>query len=110
MVRWGWKRRVVTPLSIGIAGVATLGLTGKSGPAPVVFHPTVSDYAQVSTSTTPPTQAQCFSVNRRCFSPQAIQSAYNLSPLYQNNEKGQGETIAIVDSYGSDTIAHDLHV
>ena len=49
--------------------------------AAVVMHPTVSDYAQVSTSTTPPTQAQCASatpVKRRCFSPQAIQAASNL--------------------------------
>src|SRR5437870_4720822 len=77
------------------------------------MHPTVSDYAQVSTSTTPPTQAQCANatpVKRRCFSPQAIQAAYNLGPLYSAGLNGTGMTIAIVDSYGSDTIAHDLHV
>ncbi len=43
-------------------------------------------------------------------SAQAIQSAYNLSPLYAAGLNGKGITIAIVDSYGSDTIAHDLHV
>ncbi len=81
--------------------------------AAVVMHPAVSDYVQVSTSTTPPTQAQCANatpVKRRCFSPQAIQAAYNLGPLYAAGLNGRGMTIAIVDSYGSDTIAHDLHV
>jgi subtilase family serine protease len=67
-------------------------------------------YAQITTSATPPTEAQCESVGRRCFTPQAIQSAYNVGPLYAKGWNGKGMTIAIVDSYGSDTIAHDLHV
>ncbi len=74
------------------------------------MHPTVSDYVQINSSTTPPTEAQCFSVGRRCFAPQAIQAAYNLGPLYAAGLNGHGMTIAIVDAYGSDTIAHDLHV
>jgi subtilase family serine protease len=39
-----------------------------------------------------------------------VQSAYNVGPLYAGGITGEGETIAIIDSYGSDTIAHDLHV
>src|SRR5262249_43752484 len=73
-------------------------------------NPVVPDYAFISASNTPPTQAQCASAGRRCFSPQAIQSAYNLGPLYALGKNGAGMTIAIVDSYGSDTMAHDLHV
>jgi subtilase family serine protease len=65
---------------------------------------------QLTTSSTPPTEQQCESVGRRCFSPQAIQAAYNVGPLYANHVTGKGVTIAIVDSYGSDTITHDLHV
>ncbi|MEP7055613.1 MAG: S53 family peptidase, partial [Actinomycetota bacterium] len=75
-----------------------------------IAHPTVSDWVQVNSSTTPPTEAQCFSAGRRCFSPQAIQAAYNVGPLYAGGFTGRGQTIAIVDSYGSDTMAHDLHV
>jgi subtilase family serine protease len=91
---------------------AAIALPGPSSvaAAAVVMHPTVSDYVQISSSTTPPTQAQCNSVKRRCFSPQAIQAAYNLGPLYLAGHDGRGMTIAIVDAYGSDTIAHDLHV
>lgn len=78
-------------------------------PSPVV-QPAVSDYVQVTNSATPPTQAQCASVGRRCFTPQSTRAAYNVNPLYAAGNDGHGITIAIVDSYGSDTMAHDLHV
>ncbi|TMC00270.1 MAG: protease [Chloroflexi bacterium] len=64
----------------------------------------------MTASNTPPTQAQCISAGRRCFTPQTTAAAYNLGPLYAKGWNGKGVTIAIVDSYGSDTIAHDLHV
>ena len=107
-------RRIV--LSFGLVlGLAVLAaLAGGRGsastaalPAP---QPTVSDYVQLTTSETPPTQAQCNSVGRRCFTPQSTRASYNLNPLYANGVDGRGVTIAIVDSFGSDTIAHDLHV
>ncbi len=96
--------------SIATFGVALAGPASAAPAAVAVFHPTVAEYVQMSTSNTPPTQAQCASVHRTCFSPQAIQSAYDLGPLYGKGLNGKGITIAIVDSYGSDTIAHDLHV
>jgi len=107
------KRRLGR-FAVAVLGAA-IALPGPSSiaAAAVVMHPTVSDFVQVSTSTTPPTQAQCamaVPVKRRCFSPQAIQSAYNLGPLYAKGLNGHGMTIAIVDSFGSDTITHDLHV
>jgi subtilase family serine protease len=70
----------------------------------------VSDYVQVAASETPPTQAQCNSAGRRCFNPASTHAAYNVGPLYSAGFDGHGITIAIVDSYGSDTMAHDLHV
>lgn len=107
-VRFG----LVVALAAGAAATYALlaaggGASGASLPLP---HPTVSDYAFISGSTAPPTEAQCQSVGRRCFTPQAIQAAYDMQPLYDAGHAGQGMTIAIVDSYGSDTIAHDLHV
>jgi subtilase family serine protease len=72
--------------------------------------PLLQDYAQVSSSPSPPTQAQCSAANRRCFTPQGIRAAYNLQPLYDAGYDGRGHTIAIVDSFGSPTMAHDLHV
>jgi len=104
-------RRLAAVAGAGAAAAAatTVGAGGSLGAA-VVFHPTVAEWQQMTTSTTPPTEAQCQSVGRRCFTPQAIQSAYNLGPLYSHGLNGAGMTIAIVDSYGSDTITHDLHV
>ncbi|MFJ7248120.1 protease [Kitasatospora sp. NPDC098652] len=109
-----------------LAGASSLALAASGAlAAPVVggtvagsavtadyptVHPTVADYAQVSASTTPPTPAQCAGAGRRCFDPQAIRAAYHLGPLYAGGFDGRGQTIAILDSYGSDTMAHDLHV
>ena len=108
------KLLIAGALALALASLAVLaGAVTRSGAAKVAYpvpHPTVSDYAQISNSETPPTQAQCISVGRRCFSPQAIQASYNLAPLYAGGKDGTGRTIAIVDSYGSDTMAHDLHV
>src|SRR5437763_4955993 len=86
----------------GFAGAAVLGL-GPAGagaaaaalPAPV---PTIADYQYLSGSTTPPSEANCFSVGRRCFTSTSMQNSYNLGPLYAAGNQGQGMTIAIVDS------------
>jgi subtilase family serine protease len=109
-------RRLAAAAGAGAAAAAaaTVGAGGSLGAA-VVFHPTVAEWQQMTSSTVPPTEAQCESVGRRCFTPQAIQAAYNVGPVYAMTVNGhpvtgQGVTIAIVDSYGSDTIAHDLHV
>src|SRR6478672_6023255 len=92
---------------IGAFTLACAFGVGASAPAASVaggvIRPSVSDFAQVSTSETPPTQAQCASVGRRCFGPQATQAAYNVGPLYADGFDGTGTTIAVVDSYGSDT-------
>ncbi len=95
-------------LTAGVAVTAAV-LTGTRGAqAYPVPHPTISDYQFIKATT--PTQADCAAVARTCFTPQAIQSAYNVGPLHSAGWNGKGITIAIVDSYGSDTMAHDLHV
>jgi len=103
-------------LIVAAAAVAWLmvalvgGHARAAAPALPIPHPLVSDYAQINSSTTPPSQAQCNSAGRRCFTPQSIRAAYNVNPLYGRGFTGAGKTIAIVDSFGSDTITHDLHV
>jgi subtilase family serine protease len=108
------KLRILVGLvAVATAVCALLTASGGASGARLALpipHPTVSDYAFISGTTTPPSEAQCESVGRRCFTPQAIQAAYNMGPLYSSGNEGQGTTIAIVDSFGSDTIAHDLHV
>jgi subtilase family serine protease len=108
------KRRLLLAavLAVVAAGVAALtGSIGSSGAARVAYpvpHPTVTDFQFIKAAK--PSEAECEAVGRTCFTPQAIQSAYNLAPLYAQHWDGRGVTIAIVDSYGSDTMAHDLHV
>ncbi len=98
---------LVTALAAALA--AAMLSSGQRSALPVP-RPTLDDYELISTGTTPPTQTQCASVRRRCFSPTAMQNSYNLGPLYAQGYQGQGITIGIVDSFGSDTMTHDLHV
>jgi subtilase family serine protease len=108
------SRNRSVPLAVTALVAAALPGAAPAAPAlarvTAVLRPAVAEYQQVSRSATPPTEAQCESVGRRCFTPASTASAYNLAPLYDAGIDGRGVTIAIVDSYGSDTIAHDLHV
>jgi subtilase family serine protease len=57
----------------------------------------------------PPTTASCekdFGI--ACYQPSQLQTAYNLAPLFNKGIEGQGETIAVVDAFGSPSIAADL--
>jgi subtilase family serine protease len=70
---------------------------------PGVIHPT----GAVST----PSQANCVKYGfYHCLTPQQVETAYNLAPLYRHGVTGKGETIVIVDSFGSPTIKKDLAV
>jgi subtilase family serine protease len=44
------------------------------------------------------------------YSPVELQTAYNLTPLYNSGFDGTGETIVITDAYGSSTIAQDAQL
>ena len=97
------------------AGAAALaspaGAAAKVLPAPA---PTISDFQFLSGSTTPPTQAQCFSAtpasHRRCFTPTTMRNSYNVTPLISAGNDGTGVTIAIIDSFGNPNMASDLNV
>jgi subtilase family serine protease len=58
----------------------------------------------------PPTTAECLERHRTaCYAPFQLERAYDLTPLWKAGQTGAGRTIAIVDSFGSPTIRHDLH-
>ncbi|HEX7734644.1 MAG TPA: S53 family peptidase [Ktedonobacteraceae bacterium] len=78
-----------------------------SGPA---ITPLVSDWQFLAGGAVPPSQAACNAVGRRCFNPAAMHNSYNYASLLAAGNQGQGKTIAIVDSFGSDTIRNDLYV
>ena len=43
-----------------------------------------------------------------CYTPQQISDAYNVTALHNAGDLGQGQTIVLVDSYGSPTAANDI--
>jgi subtilase family serine protease len=57
----------------------------------------------------PTTTAQCeTNYGIACYEPFQLQRAYNLAPLFSRGINGRGETIVIVDAFGSPSIASDL--
>jgi subtilase family serine protease len=83
--------------------------SSQTGRTAALFQPAVAEWQFLSSSTTPPSESACFAVGRRCFTPVAMQNSYNLSPLYMAGSTGKGKTIAVIDSFGSATIANDLN-
>jgi subtilase family serine protease len=57
----------------------------------------------------PPSDAYCranFGID--CYGPQQMRHFYNTTPLIDAGYTGKGQTIVIIDSYGSPTLAQDL--
>src|SRR5512136_1669033 len=110
------KRAISVLMLFALAALAVSGVTlGSTTQTPSnatspAFRPAVAEWQFISDGVTPPTEAQCYSAGRRCFTPQAMANSYNYATLLAAGNQGQGKTIAVIDSYGSDTIAHDLHV
>jgi len=80
------------------------------GRTAALFQPAVAEWQFLDSSTTPPAESDCYAAGLRCFTPSAMQNAYNVSPLYAQGFTGRGKTIAVIDSFGSATIANDLNV
>jgi len=67
-------------------------------------------YRFAQSGTKPPTDKQCRSqFGFPCYSPQEMRKAYGLDALLNKGFDGTGQTIIIIDSFGSPTIASDLH-
>jgi subtilase family serine protease len=57
-----------------------------------------------------PTMADCLNrFHRICLAPAQIYAAYGIDAVLRSGSKGQGRTIAIIDSFGSPTLRADLH-
>ncbi len=63
----------------------------------------------LQTSVMPPTYNQCLNlIGVPCYSPQLIRKAYGVTPLLNSGFTGKGQSIVIIDSFGSPTIPQDL--
>ncbi|HEX5118148.1 MAG TPA: S53 family peptidase [Pseudonocardiaceae bacterium] len=106
-------RRSRTALLAAVALTAGGASAPTAGVAPspdiVRTHPATADAG--AAGALPLTTAQCEQQYRiACYGPAQLQAAYDLQPLYARGTRGQGTTIAVVDSFGSPTIQHDLAV
>ena len=111
--------RVRRPLSIA-AGTAAIAaaVTGSSAaaggvaataPAAVVrISPDAVHAMPVDTAGPPSTQTCEQQFKIACYSPLQVQQAYNTPELYRQGITGAGQTIVIVDSFGSPTVRLDL--
>ena len=99
---------LVAVLGAASLAIASAGAQRTGAHRSPTVKPTVTDAQLVSTDLAPPTEAQCFARGRRCFTASAMQSSYNLGPLYAAGANGRGVTIAIIDSFGNADMAADL--
>jgi subtilase family serine protease len=86
-------------VSPGAAQRSVPGRSSVGAPTPLII---VAPHT-VDESATPPGPGSC-----GCYEPAQFQAAYDVGPLYAKNDTGTGETIVIVDSFGSTTIKNDL--
>jgi subtilase family serine protease len=89
----------------GLSRWATAAGTASTGGilSPGFTNPSEKPFA------TPPTTAQCQKQYKiACYSPTQIEAAYGLPQLFSVGVTGAGQTIAVVDVFGSPTVAADL--
>ncbi|HEY2127106.1 MAG TPA: S53 family peptidase [Streptosporangiaceae bacterium] len=111
--------RVRRPLSIaaGAAAVAVavagssagaIGGVAAAAPAVVRISPDAVHAMPAFVDGPPTTQACEQQFKIACYSPLQVQQAYNTPKLYGHGITGKGQTIVIVDSFGSPTVRFDL--
>jgi subtilase family serine protease len=98
-------------VAVAVAGgpVAAVGSSAAAAAPAVVRISPEAVHAMPVDRTGPPSTQTCeqqFKI--ACYTPRQVQQAYNTPELYRQGITGAGQTIVIVDSYGSPTIKHDL--
>ncbi len=100
---------MVISLLLILVSLLTAGVfkQNNSKPAQQLFHPLAKMIGRISAAA--PTDAQCRATFKvPCYSPQEIRNAYDVTPLIRSGFTGKGQTIVIIDSYGSPTLVSDL--
>ncbi|MGZ4310241.1 MAG: S53 family peptidase [Gaiellaceae bacterium] len=103
-------RRTAT-LALLAAGVAALAGATTTHRAPAASaRPLLAQPAHSRALASPLRTSQCLvALGIHCYSPAQMEAAYDLASLHAAGTTGAGQTIAIVDSFGSPTIRRDLH-
>jgi subtilase family serine protease len=102
-------------LALAAAGAAAAAAAAPAHPAPagpgavVSIRPDATHALAGGPLSAPPSTAFCERhYGIACYRPAQIQQAYNLPRLYRAGVTGRGQTIVIVDSFGSPTVQRDL--
>ena len=102
--------------ALSATGGAALGTTGPTAASSALTAsaPQIAVYPDAimlphAPTAAPPATSDCEAANNlACYTPDQLRDAYNLSALYARGATGKGQTIMIVDSFGSPTIKADL--
>src|SRR5271156_5414915 len=103
--------------AVALSSAVALGSTASnvsstshaSDPGTLVVHPAANHVRGAFMAPVPFSDAQCESVFRiDCYVPDQVEAAYKLPALYRRGTTGKGQTIVVVDAFGSPTIADDL--
>ena len=105
------RLRATLVLSACLLAVPAFSAYGAGAAPAAIPRPLHIEFDNIPTLTFPPTTAYCLAhYGLHCYQPFQLENAYNLKPLRDAGIDGRGRTIVIVDSFGSPTIEHDLHV
>ena len=108
---------VAAMLAAVVGSAAVLGSTAStvssarhaSDPDTLVVHPAAHHVRGAFMAPVPFTDAQCEAVFQiDCYVPDQVEAAYSLPALYGRGVTGKGQTIVVVEAFGSPTIADDL--
>jgi subtilase family serine protease len=100
----GMHARAIAALVGTVAASAAVMVGGGASASAEPLH-----YLLPQVSASPPTTSYCeLNYGYACYTPAQLEQAYNMPLLYRAGLTGAGETIAIVDAYGSPTIQSDL--
>lgn len=110
------RRRGLTPVAVaavaGLVVIQGVGVGARSGHAterPVGVRALDVLSPEVSNGSALPTPSQCLAqLGFRCYTPALVAKAYDVDALWAGGVDGRGETIALIDPFGSPTIAADL--
>lgn len=116
-----FRRRIVLPfvlfaLALSILPALAINTLAAGNHTSSISHVAIKPsfrqhFKLLQTTPTPPTDAQCRAqTGFPCYSPQEIRKAYGVTGLLANGFTGKGQSIVIIDSFGSPTIQHDLKV
>ena len=93
----------------GATSVASAGAVAAGQARPGVVITPDAVHARQADQAGPPTTAYCEANYKiACYQPFQVRAAYHVGRLFSRGITGRGQTIVIVDSYGSPTVRRDL--